>query len=429
MLKRKIKEQKELDIFSAIILKIMLIVALFCPMSTTMAGSKHPNYYQEFILVNAIAAVFILCYAVATIYYKRWNRENLVFGIKFFFVMCCYVIFYYLMMYSIRWKWQGVNCIISFGFFLALMCGKNKEWFDRYHIIEFTCKSIAISNLIGIIVYLKGYASVYWYNFKLQLMLPKDFYGEKRFDWIYYHKSQYAFMLLLSLAFVIVYRKKFKNKIIFATTLGILLICLYISHVNTAMVGGGLIICSFCVEWFIKNFKKINKWIRVISVPTFSAVVIVAGIMAYDKIAAERSILTIGNRTYIWQGAIDLILKRPEGLGLRFSYKKLQLADWFMKTTNNGHNVFLNEILRLSIPVGICFIIFFVLIILYSVEKRFSLSTLGIWGALLMSMMMDYAVMNSGWTLMVFFFYTIFFLGVGDKDSAFEKMKDDWNSE
>ena len=138
--------------------------------------------------------------------------------------------------------------------------------------------------------------------------------------------------------------------------------------------------------------------------------------MVYDKIAAERSIMTIGNRTYIWQSAIDLILKRPEGLGLRFSYKKLHLADWFMKTTNNGHNVFLNEILRLSIPVGVCFIIFFILIIVYSLEKKFSLFTLGIWGALLMSMMMDYAVMNSGWTLMVFFFYMIFFLGVGDKE-------------
>ena len=84
-----------------------------------------------------------------------------------------------------------------------------------------------------------------------------------------------------------------------------------------------------------------------------------------------------------------------------------------MVNTNNGHNIFLNEILRLSIPVGVCFIIFFVLIIVYSLEKKFSFFTLGIWGALLMSMMMDYAVMNSGWTLMVFFFYTIFFLDVG----------------
>ena len=413
---KKGKRKIVFDKISAILLKIMLIVAFFCPMSTTMAGSKHPNYYQEFILVNAIAVLFMLFYLIATVLEKRFNKENLVFCIKFFFVMCCYVIFYCLMIDSIQWKWQGINCIISFGFFLMLMCGINQEWFNKYHIIEFANRSIVISNLVGIIIYLNGYASVYWYNFKLQLMLPKDFYGEKRFDWIYYHKSQYAFMLLLSLAFILIYRKKFINKITFSISVAILMICLYISHVNTAMVGGGLILCSFCVDWFIKHFKKINKWIRIISIPAFCIGIIGAGGMVYDKIAAERSIMTIGNRTYIWQSAIDLILKRPEGLGLRFSYKKLHLADWFMKTTNNGHNVFLNEILRLSIPVGVCFIIFFILIIVYSLEKKFSLFTLGIWGALLMSMMMDYAVMNSGWTLMVFFFYMIFFLGVGDKE-------------
>ena len=38
--------------------------------------------------------------------------------------MCLYVFFYWLMMDSIQWKWQGVNCMISFGFFLLLMCGK-----------------------------------------------------------------------------------------------------------------------------------------------------------------------------------------------------------------------------------------------------------------------------------------------------------------
>lgn len=33
-----------------------------------------------------------------------------------------------------------------------------KDWFGRYHIIEFTCKSIVILNLIEIIVYLRGIA-------------------------------------------------------------------------------------------------------------------------------------------------------------------------------------------------------------------------------------------------------------------------------
>src|SRR5699024_2484094 len=115
--------------------------------------------------------------------------------------------------------------------------------------------------------------------------------------------------------------------------------------------------------------------------------VVGACVVAFQKIAAERSVLTLGYRTYIWESAVNLLLKRPEGLGLRFSFKKLHLdALGGMTTTNNGHNIFLNEMLRLSIPVGICFIIFFVLIIAYALEKKFSFFTLGIWGALLMPM-------------------------------------------
>lgn len=402
-----------LDTASSIVLKILLVVALFCPMSTTMEGNKHPQYYQEFLLVNAVAVVFVVVYMLSTIYQRRWNAENKIFCIKFLFVMCCYAILYYVMLESIQWKWQGINCMISFGFFLLLMCGKNKEWFEKHHVIEFANRSIILSNLIGIFVYLQGYASVYWYNFKLELKLPQAFYGEKRFEWIYYHKSQYAFMLLLSLAFILVYRKKFINKFTFAFSVVILMICLYISHVNTAIVGGGLILGSFCVDAFIRNFRKIKLWIRLVVIPLFCVGVAGVGVAAYTKIAAERSILTLGSRTFIWNKAVDVLLNRPEGLGLRFSFKKLKLAE-LMTTTNNGHNIFLNEMLRLSIPVGICFILFFVLIIVYSLEKKFSFFTLGIWGALMMSLMMDYAVMSCGWTLMVFFFYTIFFLDTGN---------------
>ena len=80
-----------LDTAASVVMKLMLIVALFCPISTTMEGSKHPQYYQEFLLVNAVAVLFLIFYGIATIWQKRWNRENLVFCIKFLFVMCCYV--------------------------------------------------------------------------------------------------------------------------------------------------------------------------------------------------------------------------------------------------------------------------------------------------------------------------------------------------
>lgn len=406
------KKVNYLDTAASVLLKILLFVAMFVPMSTTMEGNTHFQYYQEFLLVNAVAVVFLLFYGMATLGQKRWNKENKVFCIKFFIVMCLYVFFYWLMMDSIQWKWQGANCMVSFGFFLLLMCGRNREWFEEHKIIEFTNGSIILSNFIGILVYLKGYASVYWYNFKFQLMPPQQHYGEKRFDWIYYHKSQYAFMLLLGLAFILVYRKKFKHKISLGAGVAVMLVCLYISHVNTAIVGGGLILCSFCLDEFIRNFKKIKLWVKAVIIPLFGVGVVGGCAAAFMKIQAERSIITLGSRTYIWKNAIDIILKRPEGLGTRFIFKKIPLPELWGKT-NNGHNIFLNEMLRLSIPVGICFAIFFILIVAYALEKKFSFLTLGIWGALFMSVMMDYAVMSCGWTLMVFFFYTLFFLDTG----------------
>ena len=375
-------------------------------------------YYQEFILVNAVIAVFMIFYFAATIMYKRWNKENKVFCIKYFIAIAAYLFFYWLMMDHIQWKWQGANAMISFGFFLLLMSGVNREWIEKHHVIEFANRSIIISNLIGIFVYLKGYSSVYWYNFKFEMMLPQAQYHEKRFEWIYYHKSQYALMILLSIAFILIYRHKFKNKITFGISLAILMICLYISHVNTAIVGGGIMLCGFLLDGVIKNFSKINIKIKMVGIPLCLIGVAGAAIAAFMKINSERSIMTLGSRTLIWKKIIKVILNHPEGIGNKFAFKKFSLTEIGGALVNNGHNIFLNEMLRFSIPVGVCFIILFALILIYSLEKKFSFFTLGIWAAVMMSVSMDYAVMASGWTLMLFFFYMIFFLNGKQQVSA-----------
>lgn len=401
---------------SSVLIKLFLFVALFCPISTTMAGNKHKVYYQEFLLVNAVIIVFLLCYVISMAINKRWNKDNKVFCIKYFIVILAYAFFYWLMLDHIQWKWEGANALISFSFFLLMMCGMNKEWIEKYHVIEFANRSIVVSNIIGIFVYLKGYASVYWYDFKLEFLLPQaNYLYEKRFNWIYYHKSQYAFMLLLSLAFILVNRHKFRNKITFGFSTAVLLICLYISHVNTAIVGGGLLVGSFLFDMFVKNFFRINRKVKLIGIPTVLIAVAAVGRAVFLKISAERSIVTLGSRTVIWKNAVKMILKHPEGIGNKFAFKKLYLPEFGYTYTNNGHNIFLNEMLRFSIPVGVCFLILFALVMIYALEKKFSFFTLGIWGAVLMSVNMDYAVVSSGWTLMLFFFYMIFFLNVGQE--------------
>ncbi|MCD8020432.1 MAG: hypothetical protein LUF92_12880 [Clostridiales bacterium] len=413
------KALKGLDIIDSILIKAMLIIALYIPISLTRAGYKYLQYYQEIMLVNVVAVAFLLFYVITIIFGKRFNKGNNNFIILFFAALLGYLLFYGIMMWHIDWIWEGINCLISFGFFLLLMAGKNQEWFEKHHVISFANYNILISNIIGLIIcFFTEYISVYWYNFKFELVLPGSNIHEERYNWIYYHKSQYAFMLLLSLAFVLVHRNKFRYKMTFGLTVAVLMTCLYVCHTNTALVGGGITLATFILDMFIRNFKKLAVWMKAIIIPVFVGGVIGAGVAAYMKIAGERKILTLGSRTYIWNATIRLLTRHPEGIGNAFSLYKIYLPE-LNTTVNNGHNVFFNEMLRFSYPVGFFFTVFFVLIIGYSLKKRFSVLTIGIWVALLMAVTMDYAVMSSGWTLMVFFFYTIFFLDMDYVDKGY----------
>ena len=77
---------------------------------------------------------------------------------------------------------------------------------------------------------------------------------------------------------------------------------------------------------------------------------------------------------------------------MRFGESAIQVANG--ELVNNGHNLFLNSMLRFSVPVGICFDILFLGIAVYSMIKSRSFLTLGMWLALLILLNMDYALMS-----------------------------------
>lgn len=75
-------------------------------------------------------------------------------------------------------------------------------------------------------------------------------------------------------------------------------------------------------------------------------------------LSGERNLSTMGSRMPIWRAAVEKIKANPQGIGNRFV---LNRDDWFHFdnfNTNNCHNIFLNEMLRYSIPVGCCYAAF-----------------------------------------------------------------------
>lgn len=123
----------------------------------------------------------------------------------------------------------------------------------------------------------------------------------------------------------------------------------------------------------------------------------------------ERDVLSLGLRTYIWTESIKKILNNPLGIGSAFEETHFSVPG-ISYEVYNCHNVFLNEMWRFSLPVGLLFTLFIFCIIIYSLKKHFSFINLGIWMALLIALNMDYSLLGNDFAIFFFYIYCIFFL-------------------
>ena len=151
------------------------------------------------------------------------------------------------------------------------------------------------------------------------------------------------------------------------------------------------------VNW--KEFRP-KKW-------HFAAAVVfaaAAGAAAWE-VLAERNIMTLGDRVPIWKAVWQVILDNPEGWGLRFGSSMIETETGLL--VNNAHNVFFNQMFRFSIPVGICFTLLFLSIVIYTLVKGRSFLMAGTWIALLVLLDMDYSMMSLQMALVFLIVYLI----------------------
>ena len=207
-------------------------------------------------------------------------------------------------------------------------------------------------------------------------------------------------MLVAFVALFVAYRKKFKNRLTFLLSLAVLLFCLYLTHSWTGIAGVFLIILGGVLDQINRKNFRLKLW-HLAAGGGFIAVACVAGY----ELLKERDILTLGGRTDIWQAVWQTILKYPQGWGMRFGTSMIQVYEWFM--VNNAHNVFLNQMLRFSIPVGVCFTLLFLGIVIYTLVKGKSFLLAGAWLALLILLDMDYSMMSLQMGLLFLIIYLI----------------------
>lgn len=400
------KAEKGLNILARMLLILFVISATILPVLTTKAQEpEYDGYYSRFILHNAIALAFIVIILFRALIRRKFKKNFWVGVLLLLAVYIGYNVLYYQNMDIIQFPWAQYNTAISLGLLIVLMATETQTIFCDDKLIKIIIAIILITNLIGIYVYYQGYLSMHMYNFKLYFH-PFEFadYYERRFNWIYFYKCQYSCILLLFVGFFVAHKDKFLNIIVYFLSLAVLFVCLYIAHTNTSMIGAGLIVAADLLDEFFKDHKFIIA--KIIAV----AAAAVVGIKYVLKwLSGERNLSTMGSRMPIWRAAVEKIKANPQGIGNRFV---LNRDDWFHFdnfNTNNCHNIFLNEMLRYSIPVGCCYAAFFIVTAIYSLIKKFSFSRLATWLAFFLAVSMDYSIQTPELSMVMFMLYCIFF--------------------
>ena len=367
--------------------------------------SPHTDVYQSAYYAGFSWAYFLLVlYMFLQLVQNRDRlkpRVRKLTGIAYFGVLILYnLLSLYFNHKYLHWYWEQLNNTVAFLFFAVLVGFQISLDGWKHDNIRFLMRCIVMSNVASIIYYFLGYTNLLICNNQFIFFeLPENFY-ETRHYWIYSHKSEYALMLVAFVALFVAYQKKFKNRVTFLLSLAVLLFCLYLTHSWTGIAGVFLIILGGVLDqinW--KNFR-LKLW-HLAAGGGFIAVACAAGY----ELLKERDILTLGGRTDIWQAVWQTILKYPQGWGMRFGTSMMQVYDGFM--VNNAHNVFLNQMLRFSIPVGICFTLLFLGIVIYTLVKGRSFLLAGAWLALLILLDMDYSMMSLQMGLLFLIIYLI----------------------
>ena len=384
-------KEHEIDtwLFRGAVALMLLFPACYSPYTDVYQSAYYGGFSWAYFLIVLYMGV------------KLWeNKGHLqpvsVAGLLYFGGLLLYNILslYYNHRY-LHWYWEQINNTVAFVF-LAVIAGCRTDTEEkRDGNIRFLMYCIILSNIASIILYRMGYTKLLICNNQFVLYeLPDNFY-ETRHYWLYSHKSEYAVMLVAFIALLVAYRKKFRHRATFWAGMGILLVCLYLTHSWTGIAGVFLIFAGYAadqIDWKHFHFKA---W--------YLAVLAAFGYAAWkvaEDVLAERNIWTLGGRTMIWKGVWENAIQRhPEGWGFRFGESAIEVGCGWQ--VNNGHNVFLNQMLRFSVPVGIVFTLLFLGIVIYTLVKSRSFLMAGTWIALLVLMNMDYALMSTEMVLLL----------------------------
>lgn len=375
-----------------------IIFAVFAPFYFSYYNH---GYYQDLFPAGILALLIVINL------FHKWRfdfKTNRIFaytlgGTLLLYNVTCFVARHKYAGLQNYWKTDQLNITVAFLFLLTLLLVREQTNIVSRKVLQLFKYSIIINNIFALITYFCGYRRFFMYNLLfIKNEMDPDF---KAFQWYYQCTNEYALILLLYMAFFIIYRKLFRNIWTYALSQGLLLLLLVLSNAPGALLAAGLLWTFVGLHYVTERFPIIKENLLYI-LPLLVAALGFVFFLAFTKneIFNERFLM--------WKGSLEIIRDTPQGWGNTFGVAPYE-TNYLPAGMFHAHNTFLVHMQRHSTPVGIMFLLLFVVLITFSAIRKPNFQTAGIWLAALLMLCMDFTLQTTNLPLVLFLIYCIFF--------------------
>lgn len=378
------------------LIRHFIIIALFFPVFYT--GYKHV-YYQDVPLTGILAILIII-----NILHK-WPlnfRRNGITALALIITLIIYNIAAYVNYRKFElvfWKTEPINVTIAFLFFITLLILRDYGTVISDKVIRLNIGAILVHNIAGIVFRICGGGRFYMYHLTYEYFTFEEM--SNTFSWMYYDPSEYALVLLLSMALFMVYQKLFPKRYLYYISQGILVVCMLLTNVSIYYIATIILLAGDLLCYLIKRFSIPSKIVGY----SYPVAFVGCGVFA---MVLYRVIGSLQHKLLIWKGTWDYLQDTPQGLYITFSFLTYEVPGVDVPILH-AHNTFLNHMLRHSLWTGIFFLILFLILWVAAFVKKPNYRSLCILFALLFPITMDYGLQTLHLPLVLFLMYCIFF--------------------
>lgn len=382
--------------YGAALIRHFIIIALFFPAFYT----KYQHvYYQDlsFMTIIALMLTVHILFKCRLDFHKNKYTVILIAATLLFYLVTAMI--NYRRYPVVFWRTEPFNILIAVGFFLSLLLVRKDKDIVPDGFIRFAMGALVANNIPAILYRISGGSKFYMQTFYYEATRISE--TNKTFSWLYYDASEYALILLLTIAFFITYKKMFKNPYLYCGAQGLFLLCLVLTRVNTYFLAALLLFGGDILQEILRKHKQLQKYFPF----TYPVLTLLFGGGIF---LLTRLVGSFRTKALIWQSAWDFLQTTPEGFYTGFGGMTLEVPGLNLPVVQ-AQNTFLNHMLRHSIGTGLVFTLLIMTILVLAFLKKPNYRSLCILFSISLPILLDFGLQTLHLPLVLFFIYCIFF--------------------